>query len=122
QRFFQVQASGAAEYHQVEQRVAAQTVGTVHRHARHFTYSEQTFDDLVVAVGVLSDCLTMNVGRHAAHHVVAGRDDRYRSDDWVDVGEGLGQFADTRQAAVQHFLAQVIQLQQYVVLVRATAV
>ncbi|MND83132.1 hypothetical protein D3C80_749820 [compost metagenome] len=36
--------------------------------------------------------------------------------------EGLGQLADAGQAAVQHFFAQVVELQQYVVLVRAHAV
>ena len=50
QRFFQVNTGSAAEYHQIQQRVAAQTVGTVHRYASHFAYSEQTFDDLVVTV------------------------------------------------------------------------
>src|SRR5690606_20292409 len=80
QRFFQVDTGSATEHHQVEQRVAAQAVGTVYRYASHLTHSEQTFDDLVVAVGILSDGLTMNVGGHAAHHVVAGRDHRNRSD------------------------------------------
>src|SRR5690606_38162056 len=122
QRFFQVQTSGAAEHNQVEQRVAAQTVGTVYRYAGHFTDSEQTFDDLVVAVGVLGDGLTVDVGGNTAHHVVAGRDNRDRCDDRVDMCEGLRQFADARQTAVQHFLAQVVELEQYVILVRANTV
>lgn len=122
QRFFQVQTGGTAEYHQVEQRVAAQAVGAVYRYAGHFAHGEQAFDDLVVAVGVLGDGLAMDVGGNAAHHVVAGRDHRDRRDDRVDVGEGLGQFADAGQAAVQDFLAEVVELQQHVVLVRAHAV
>src|SRR5690606_14126169 len=36
--------------------------------------------------------------------------------------EGLRQFADARQTAVQHFLAQVVELEQYVILVRANTV
>src|SRR5690606_13333129 len=118
----QVQTGGTTEHHQVEQRVAAQAVGTVYGYASHLAHGEQAFDDLVVAVGVLGDGLAMNVGGNAAHHVVAGRDDRDRRDDRVDVREGLGQFADAGQAAVQNFLAEVVELQQYVVLVRAHAV
>lgn len=64
----------------------------------------------------------MDVGGNAAHHVVAGRDHRDRRNDRVDVGEGLGQFADAGQAAVQDFLAEVVEFQQHVVLVRAHAV
>jgi len=111
-----------AEYHQIEQRVATQTVGTVYRYASHFAYSEQTVDDLVVAVGILSDGLTMNIGRHAAHHVVAGRNHWNWSNNRIDVSEGLGQFANAWQAAVQHFFTKVIKLEQYVVLVRAATV
>src|SRR5690606_34808193 len=122
QRLFQVQAGSTAKHHQVEQRVAAQAVGTVNRYARHFTYGEQARNDVILAFFVHGDGLAMNVGGNAAHHVVAGWNNRDRRDHRVDVSEGLGQFADTWQAAVQHFLAQVIQLQQYVVLVRAHAV
>ncbi len=110
-----MQASCTTEHHQVEQRVAAQAVGTVNRYARHFTHGEQARDDGVLRLFVHGDGLAMNVGGNAAHHVVAGWNDRNRRDHRVDVGEGLGQLADTWQAAVQHFLAQVVQLQQYVV-------
>src|SRR5690606_10229653 len=122
QSAFQVQASGATEYHQVEQRVTAQTVGTVYRYTGHFANGEQAFDDLVVAFGILGDRLTMDVGGNTTHHVVTGRHYRHRGSDRVDMGEGLGQLTDTRQAAVQHFLAQVIQLQHDVVAIRATTV
>ena len=115
-----MQTGGTAEYHQVEQRVAAQAVGAVYRYAGHFAHGEQAFDDLVVAIGILGDGLAMDVGGNATHHVVAGRDHRDRRDDRVDVGEGLGQFADAGQAAVQDFLAEVVEFQQHVVLVRAT--
>ena len=122
QCLLQVQAGSTAEHHQVEQRVAAQAVGAVNRYARHFTYGEQARDDVILAFFVHGDGLAMNVGGNAAHHVVAGWNDRHWRDDRVDMGEGLGQFADAWQAAVQHLLAQVVQLQQHVVLVRAHAV
>ena len=53
---------------------------------------------------------------------MAGRDDRNRSDDRVNVGKGLRQLANTWQTAVQHVFAEVVEFQQYVILVRATAV
>ena len=46
ERLLEVQTGGATEYHQIEQRVAAQTVGTVNRYAGHFTDREQARDDL----------------------------------------------------------------------------
>ncbi|MNZ52237.1 hypothetical protein D3C78_700780 [compost metagenome] len=122
QRLFQVQAGSTAEYHQVEQRVAAQTVGTVNRYASHFTYSEQTRNDLVHAFGVLGDCLAMNVGGNAAHHIVAGRNNRNRSNNRVNVRKSLRQFADAWQTAVQHFFAQVVELEHHVVAVRTATV
>ena len=122
QRFFQVQASSTAEYHQVEQRVAAQTVGTVYRYASHFTYGEQTRNDLIHAFGVLGDRLAVNVGGNAAHHIVASRNNRNRSNHRVNVCESLRQFADAWQTAVQHFLAQVVEFEHYVVAIRTATV
>ena len=119
---FQEQAGGATEYHQVEQRVAAQTVGTVNRYASHFTYREQTRDDLVNAVGVLGDRLAMNVGGNAAHHIVASWNNRDRRNSRVNVGKGLGQLHDAWQTAVQHFFTEVIELQHYVVAIGTTTV
>ncbi len=42
QSLLEVDTRSAAEHHQIEQRVAAQTVGAVNRYASHFTYREQT--------------------------------------------------------------------------------
>jgi hypothetical protein len=47
------QARGATEHHQVEQRIAAQTVGAVNGYAGRLAAGIQARDDLVVAVGVL---------------------------------------------------------------------
>src|SRR5690606_31952848 len=89
QRLLQVQTSGTAEHHQVEQRVATQAVGAMNRYASHFANREQAFDDLVVAIGILSDRLSMNIGGDTTHHVMAGRNDRNRSGNRVDMSEGL---------------------------------
>src|SRR5690606_23496519 len=92
QRALQVQTGRTAEDHQIQQRVTTQTVGAVYRYASHLAYCEQTVDDAVVTVQVLGNGLTMDIGSHATHHVVTGRDHRHRSGDRVNVGEGLGQF------------------------------
>ncbi|RMR95123.1 hypothetical protein ALP76_05479 [Pseudomonas savastanoi pv. glycinea] len=122
QRFLQVDTCSATEHNQIEQRVAAQTVCTVNRYASHFTYREQTRNDLIDTGGVLSDRLTMNVGGNAAHHVMAGRNYRNRRCCRVDVSEGLGQLHNAWQTAVQHFFAQVIELEHYMVAIRTAAV
>src|SRR5690606_26318487 len=122
QRALQVQTGRTAEDHQIQQRVTTQTVGAVYRYASHLAYCEQTVDDAVVTVQVLGNGLTMDIGSHATHHVVTGRDHRHRSGDRVNEGEGPGQFTDTRQNAVQHFHPQVVQLQHHVVAIRTTAV
>ncbi|KPW45901.1 hypothetical protein ALO88_05615 [Pseudomonas syringae pv. antirrhini] len=122
QRLLQVDTRSTTEHHQVEQRVAAQTVGTVHRYASHFAHRKQTRDDVIDAISVLSDRLTMNVGGNAAHHVVAGWNYRNRRCCRVYVGKRLGQLHDAWQAAVQHFFTQVIELEHYMVAIRTTAV
>src|SRR5690606_11476598 len=97
-------------------------VGAVYGYASHFAYGEQAVDDAVVTVQVLGNGLAMDIGSHATHHVVTGRDHRHRRSDRVNMGEGLGQFTDTRQAAVQYFFTQVVELQHHVVAIRTTAV
>ncbi len=63
----------------------------------------------------------MNIGRDTAHHVVAGRDDWNRVFRRINVSEGFRQLYDTRQTLTKHFFAQVIQLQEHVVALLATA-
>src|SRR5690606_23510109 len=65
--------------------------------------------------------LAVNVGRNTAHHVMAGRYNRYRLDDRIGVREGFRQLADTGQARVQHFLAEVLKLEVDVVAVGTAA-
>ncbi len=94
----------------------------MNRYASHFTYREQTWNDLIDASRILSDRLTMNVGGNAAHHVVAGRHDRNRRGRRVDVSEGLGQLHDAWQTAVQHFFTKVVELEHHMIAIGTTAV
>ncbi len=107
----QVHAGGATKHHQIQQGVAAQTVGAVHGDAGNFAHRKQTDYRHIVAVLVLGQALAIHVGRHAAHHVVAGRDDGDRLLDRIHVGEGAGELADARQTGFEYVLTQVIQLE-----------
>src|SRR5690606_16347808 len=96
QRVLDIQAGGATEYHQVEQRVTAEAVGTVYRYARHFTHGEQAINDFRVAFMTAAQAqrLAVNVGRDTTHHVMTGRHYRNRLLDRVGMTEGLGQLTD----------------------------
>ena len=122
QRFFDVQTRRPAEHDKIEQRVAAEPIRAVHRHARDLPGGVEARDTDVVAVAALRLRHAMHVGDDAAHHVVAGRHDGDGLLHRVDVREGLGQFANARQPRVQHFLAQVIQLQHDVIAVRSATI
>ncbi|CAD6563468.1 hypothetical protein LMG24235_08715 [Paraburkholderia sabiae] len=115
-----VVAGRAAEHHQVEQRVRAQTVRAVHRHARAFAHRVETVDRVFVALRGAHD-LTVDVRRNAAHLVVDGRHDGDRLLDAVDVRELQRDFADRRQTLHDRLGADVRQVEQHVVLVRTDA-
>ncbi len=104
-------AGGTTEHNQIQQGVAAQTVGAVHGDAGNLAHREQTDHRHVVAILVLSQALTVHAGRHTAHHVVAGRDDGDGFLDRIHVGEGARELADTRQTGFQYLFAEVIQLE-----------
>ena len=118
---FNVQTRRTPEYHQIQQRVTAETVRTVYRYTGYFTDREETVNKLVFTFMAARqlDGLTMNVGGDTTHHVVTGWYYRDRLFHRIGLCEGNGQFTDARQAAVQHFFTQVIQLQEYVITIRA---
>ena len=101
--------------HQIEERVAAQAVGAVYRDARRLADGVEAGNHRVLPVRALGERLAVDVGGHAAHHVVAGGHHRNRLPNGVDVGEGLGQFHDARQALAHRFLAQMIEFEQHVI-------
>src|SRR3990167_6839142 len=119
--FDDVVAGRAAEHQQVEQRVGAQAVGAVHADAGAFAHGVQAVDDLLRAVAVGGDDLAVDVGRDAAHLVVDGGHDRDRFARDVHVGEVHADLVHRRQALVDGLGAQVVELEQHVVLVGAAA-
>ncbi|CAB3810431.1 hypothetical protein LMG28688_07252 [Paraburkholderia caffeinitolerans] len=113
-----VVAGSAAEHHEVEQRVRAQAVCAVHRDARAFAHGVEAVDDFFVALRRADD-LTIDVGRDAAHLVVNRRHDRDRFLDAVHVRELQRDFADRRQTLHDRLCADVREVEQHVILVRA---
>ncbi len=67
----------------------------------------------------MRDDLAMDVGRHTAHLVVDGGHDGNRLARDVDVGEVDANFIHRRQTLVDGVGAQMVELEQHVVLVRA---
>ena len=93
----------------------------MYRYAGYLAHREETVNKLVfalMATGQL-DRLTVNIGGNTAHHVVTGGNNRNRLFHRVGLGKGNSQFTDAWQAAVQHFLTQVIQLQEHVIAIGA---
>src|SRR4029077_18033056 len=107
---------GAAEYDDVQQRVAAEPVGAVYRDAGRLADRHQPGDDSVRIAGGRPDHLAAVIGRGAAHVVMHGRRDR----DWlardIDAGEDLRGLGYTGQTLVQHRRVEMFEMQEDVVL------
>ena len=93
----------------------------MNRHAGRFADRHQSGDDRFgIAVAHRND-LAMQIGRHAAHVVVDGRQHRDRLARHVNAGEDLCGLADARQPLMQELGPEMFQMQQDVVLVRPAA-
>jgi hypothetical protein len=103
-------ARRTAEYQQVQQRIGAEAVGAMHRHAGALADGVQTVDHRLVVAVPRRDHLTVNVGRNAAHLVVDRRHHRNRFLGAVDVGELERDFVDRRQPLQDHVGTEVVEL------------
>ena len=112
-----VDAGGATEDHEVQQRVAAQAVCAVDGNAGHLADRIEAIDSRVLAARVLRERLPVDVGGDAAHHVVAGGHHGDGFSDRVHMGEGAREFENPRQTGVEHVRTEVVELEQYVILV-----
>ena len=56
-------SGSAAEHEQIQQRIRAQTIGAVNRHAGAFADREEPRHDCIRVTPVRSDDLAMNIGR-----------------------------------------------------------
>ena len=77
-------------------------------------------DGLGIAVAQ-GDDLSMQIGRHATHIVVDGRQHRDRLARDVDPGEDPRSLADAGQALMQELRAEMLEMQEDMVLARAAA-
>ena len=107
-------AGPPAEDVDVQQRVGAQSVGSVHRHAGALPGGVQPRHRSCVVAQHLSG----DGGGDATHHVVAGGVDRHQFFHRVDTEVGAGELGDVRQFRLQHVLAEVADVDVDVVLVR----
>jgi hypothetical protein len=114
-------AGGAPEHDEVGQRIGAQPIRAVHRHARAFPYRIEAFHDGVVVAVLRRHDLAVDVGRHPAHLVMDRGDDRNRLPRAVDVRELERDLVNRRQPLHDDFGTEVVELQQHVVLVRPAA-
>ena len=111
------QPAAPAEHVDVQQRVGAQPVGAVHRHAGHLARGEQPRHHVVV----VTQHLRVDVGRHPAHRVVRGRLDRDGVGVRLDPQVRTGELGDVRELGVQLLGWQVREVQEDVVGVRPAA-
>lgn len=89
----------------------------MHRHARALAGRIQARDN----AGVVPQHLPGDCGRDAAHQVVARRVDRHQLGDRIHAQVGAGELGDVGQLGLEHFLAQVADVDVDVVLERSGA-
>ena len=110
-RLCAAQTGGAAEDDEVDQRVRAQAVGAVYRHARRLADRHQAGNDVIGVAVLLRQHLAVIVRRYAAHVVVNRRKDGDRLAAQVDAGEHLGAFGDSRQSFGQNLRIEMVEMQ-----------
>src|SRR5437868_41493 len=93
----------------------------MHRHAGALAHGEKSRHDAVAIAFFWRNDLAMNVRRYAPHHVMDRRHNRNRLLDWIGIRELDRNLADRRQPFVDDIGAEMIELQQHVVLVRPAA-
>ena len=83
----------------------------MHRHTGHLATGIETGDHLVITLAIDSDRLPVNIGGNAAHHVMAGGNNRNGLLDRIDVGKGSTQLTNAGQPRFKHLLTQMIELE-----------
>src|SRR5205807_3832105 len=91
----------SAEHETFSQRVAAQTVCTIHADTRHLSRSIQSREARV----------TMHVSMNTAHHVMLTWSDGYHLMNWINPQVSLCQFFDEGKFRFDRFLAQMGEVQ-----------
>ena len=108
-------AAPPAEHVDVEQRVRAQAVGTVHRDARALAGRVQAGHR---RVGLVGDHLSVDGRRDAPHRVVGRRLDRHAFLQRLDAEVDPCELGDVGELLLDHLRVEVVDVQQHVVLLR----
>ena len=93
----------------------------MHRHTGALADGVQPFDHGIVVAVMRRNHLTVNIGGDTTHLVVNCRHDRNRVADRIDIGELDRDLADRGQLFDDLVCAEVIELEQNVIAVRAAA-
>jgi hypothetical protein len=88
--------NSTTEDDKIEERVGTKTVSSVDGDGGSFTTSEQTWDDLIITLGILSDDLTSVLGRNTTHVVVDRGENRDGLLGDIDTSEDSGSLRNTR--------------------------
>ena len=112
---------GAAEHHQVEQRIGAEPVRAMHRHARRFAHRHQSGDHSVGTAVLQRDDFAVIVRRDAAHVVVHRRQYRNRLTGHIHACEDLRRLGNAGKLLVDGVRAEMFQVQEDVILVLTDA-
>ena len=110
------QTCRAPEHDEIDQRVGAQAVRSMHGHAGRFAQCHEARHDSVLVVAARGDHFAMHIGRNAAHIVVAGRNERDRFVAHIDAAKNAGDVGDARKPFGQHLLVEMIEMEMHVVL------
>lgn len=110
---------GTAEDDQVEKRVGAKAVSTVDRDGSSLTASEETRDNLVVALLVDGKNLTSVASGDTTHVVVDGGEDGNGLLADIDTSEDTGGLGDTGESLGENLSGEMAELEVDVVLLGA---
>ena len=105
-------ADCAAEHHQIDQAVGAETVRTVHGHAARFARRIKAGHDRVRIVRGRVDDFAVIIGGDAAHIVMDRWHHRQRLLGQIDTGENFAGFGDAGQPFGQNGRIDMIQMQE----------
>ena len=118
--FGAAQGRGAAEHHEIKQRIGAQPVGAVHRDTGRLADGHEPRRHGVGIVLGGGQNLAVNIGGDAAHVVMhRGLDGDGLAGD-IHVGEDFRRFGNSRQAFMQHRRVDMAEIEMHMVLLGAT--
>ena len=118
-QFGRAQRRSAAKDDDIEQRVGTEPIGAMNRNTGGFADRHQTRHDGVRIAVLQGDDFAVIIGRYTPHVVVHGRQNRNRFLGDVDAGKNLRRLGNPRQALVDDFGTEMLEVQMNVIALRA---